>query len=246
MSHELIVSKTQDISNIAGNVPGQAKRFALEAAKATSILARAKVESQTNAEDAATFIKALTVTLNDANEVRLSFTRPLDEVKEMIISQFRDSIDILMAVKHEVQRMLTAWLKAEQIRKEAEAATEAARQTAEATRIANAMRAAGDDEDADEVERLAEQVKPNTSKAVVTGSLGGTAGLRRRVSGQLPGGKNKAKFLGWAAKNFTVDQLEQVTIGKKLLNDLAKLVDEGKLEAPPGLVVVSEDRAQIA
>lgn len=246
MSQELIVSTTQNIANMAGALPGQVLRFRLDADKAESILERAIVDSEKHAEHATTFIKSLTATIDNADDVRLSYTRPLDLVKTTIKVQFDESILRLRDVKAVVEGRLTVWLKAEKERKDREAEEQKAREIAEAQRIADAMRAVGDEDDADQLEELAAQLPVDTTPVRVEGTYGGGAGLQQRVTGLVGDGNGKHAFLAWAARNLSNEDLAQIKIGQRLLNTLAGKVHRAELAPIGGLLVVVEDKARVA
>ena len=244
-SLDLIIQKSQSLINTAGNIRGQVERFRLNADKAESIFDKVpgKLLSRKNAEDSTTFIKSLTAQIKEADEVRLTFTRPLDEIKDLIKTQFDASINRLSSVKKGVEPRLTVWLKAEEARQKKEAEAIAAAQAAEAAKLADALRAAGEEDDADEVERLAEMVvndAPDTTR--VYGSIGGGAGLVPKITGQIMPGDLR-KFLAWAAVYLADEELARIDVPKAVLNKLAK---SGIANEIPGLTVNNVDQARVS
>ena len=180
------------------------------------------------------------------DEIRLGFTRPYDELKSLIKAAFDEHIDRINAARDSVSAKLTTWLRAEKVRKDAGAAAERQRQEEEARRLADAARALGDDDAADEIQELASQaISSEPEKVRVQGVYGGSAGLRDKVTGSVADGNDKSAFLVWAAGNLGSEYLEQIKIGQRLLNVLAKQVKDGKLKAVPGLTITSDEKASV-
>jgi hypothetical protein len=241
-----IVSKCQSLVNTAGNIRGQVERFRIHANKAEDVLERVPeiLASRKNAEDATTFIKALVTQIAEADEVRLTFTRPLDEMKGLIKGKFDTEIERLEAVKAVVEPRLTAWLKAEEARVAKEKAAEVAAQKEQSEKLANALRAAGEEADAEELERMTDMiVSEGPTKTRVLGTIDGGAGLVTKVTGKVDDGDTKREFLKWAAVTLPPEDLAEIKIGQRLLNRLAKGPHAGKI---PGLEVVKGEQARVA
>jgi hypothetical protein len=243
-NHHLIISKVESLTSGGsfGLIPGRMKYWADKATEAEEHIEFAVV-TRRDAQKATAMVKILTEMTKELDDERKRYTRPIDELKEQIVAAFAGSLESLKAVKAAINSRLSVWLVAEKAREraEAEAKAEADRKAAEA--LASAARSEGDETGAAEIESLAGKVE--AQKTVVRSELGGMASVREIVSGSVAGGKTKREFLAWAAEYLSVDDLEQITIGQRLLNRIAKASHESG-KPVPGLTVTATEGARVA
>lgn len=241
---EIIISKLDALSASGGFglIPGRSVYWNNVANEAEGFKDLAVTDTKT-AKKATLVLKIMSEHARELDDERKRYTRPIDELKTAIIDVFSGSHARIVFSKDALNKSLTAYMKAEKARLDLLAAAEAERTRRAAEALAAAARSEGDESGAQEIESMAD--KTDSQRVVVRDAYGDTASIRETVRGNVQGGEMKREFLAWAAKNLSIDDLEQVTIGQRVLNRIAKYArDNGK--SVPGLDITVDDKARVA
>lgn len=243
-TQEVVVGNMQNLANGIGLLPGQLVRFATEADKVDSVLSRVKIVDGITLSNAGTLKKAITQALKDLDTSRKSFTEPLTNLAKLIKADFDVPSGRLETSKESLQKKMNAYVAAEEARLQAQAEADAKAQADAALALAESAQADGDVAGAEAILQQAEGVIAQPVKVRAdTGAYGTIVVGQRVISGELPDKPSIRRFLSWAATELDENEILDITIGKRLLNSLAKEVDSDPGLKIPGLKVNVEKRA---
>jgi len=240
-TQEVVVNNVQNLANGIGLLPGQITRFGVEANRAEDTLQRVKIVDGPSLSDAGTLKKALIKVLSDLEKSRRSFTDPLTNLAKMIKSDFDMASSRLEVVKSALDKKMNAYVAAEEQRLQAQAEADAQAQAASALALAEQAQKEGDLEGADQILQQTTEIQTQQVKVRADSGVYGTTVVSQKViSGEL---SDIREFLAWASSGLDIAELQQITVGKALLNSLAKEV-HGDDIVIPGLKVVVETKAR--
>jgi hypothetical protein len=243
MTQELIIGTHGQISTYLGLIPGRSVSWEKSATDAEAALQRMVITDEESAGRASAFVKAVGNLVKEAETERKRYTGPIDILKSTIVSFFSTSQERLEVVKKAANIKLTQYMLAAAKIAEEKRAVEAEAERKAAEALAATARAAGDEAGAEEIEAIAGKLD-QVEKVVVRSEYGTSAGLQATISGQLSGAGTRAAFFVWASENLSVDDLEQITVSKRLLNKLAKAAHEAG-KTVPGLEIIEGSSARV-
>lgn len=194
-----------------------------QAANALAAANRANIEDAATARTATDFIKSVTATLNANDEARRRHVDPHNALVKVVNQLYKGPEVTLTQAKNIVSGKLLAWNRAEQARKDAEAAAERERIQREAAKQATQAVEEGDIAGAKQILAEAERV-PTDAGAVTTRGNFATSGTTKRKVGKIT---DLRKFLGWVATSASGSAravLPGITVGQRELNQLAATV----------------------
>lgn len=247
-TQEVVVNNVQNLANGIGLLPGQITRFGVEANRAEETLKRVQIVDGPTLSDAGTLKKALIRVIKDLDTSRKSFTDPLTNLAKMIKSDFDMAGSRLEVVKNALDKKMNAYVAAEEKRLQDQAEADAQAQASAALALAEQAQKEGDLEGADQILKQTTEISTQPVKVRAdTGVYGTTVVSQKVISGEI---SDLRAFLSWASSGeggggLDAAELEQISVGKSLLNSLAK---EAHGEGPgfiiPGLKVVVETKAR--
>lgn len=214
-------SVPQPVSPNSAFIAAELERFATAAHKAVSVAGRAIIDDEDSYGRGADVVKAINDQLKNLDAARKLQTKPFDDAKKTLMELYNAPGALLTEAKSRLTEKMTRWHRAEEARKREEAAKIRAAQEAEAKRLAEAQAALGDAAGADRILEEAATIKPAETKVRVTGTYGATAGTRKTNVGTVT---DKRRFLSWLAVHGTDQEIDDVAIGQRMLNNLAARV----------------------
>jgi hypothetical protein len=202
-------------------------RFVAEADKALDQATRAVVNTPEAAGKVADLLKAIRAEANRQDAARKAITAPLDEFKTKLTSLYRIALGTLTDATDILKDKASAYVKAEQARRDAEAAAQAKAAAAEAERLAKAQAALGDAKGAQQILDDAALLPAAAAKVTATGGYGATLGTRVTKKGTVVANRQFLyDLLQRADKNDAVAKefIDDLSFPQGRLNDLARAV----------------------
>jgi hypothetical protein len=206
-------------------------RFVTESNKALEQAERAVVNSQESAGKAADLLKAITSTLGTQDAARKVHTAPLDAFKAKVMKFYGLAQTNLELAKSILKDKASVYARAEQARLEREAANARKAAEEEATRMAEAQAALGDQEGADQILEEAAAHTTEVAKFAAIGGYGGSLGLRSNTKGSVTDNRAFLKFLvGFISEPAYAKFIDDLRFPQSAMNDLARAVLDPDLE----------------
>lgn len=239
-TQEVIIGNINTMTDSIGTLPGHIIRYEQEAKKIEDVLPRVIITDGITLSNAGTLKKAISTTLKEIDAARRKFTDPLTDLAKTIKADFDVYANRIVNQQTVLQAKMDTYVRAEQARLEVIARAEAAEREEAALALAEKVQASGDVAGADKILAQAQEITSaplDTKVKANTGVYGTSVFSQEVVTGEI---YDMSQFLGWASKNLGLIELEEVTVGKRLLNKLAKEVGY-KI---PGLKVKKESKAR--
>lgn len=222
-------------ANTAG-IAAEIVRFVAESDKALDQAEKAVVNSQESAGKVADLLRAIRAEAGRQEAARKAVTTPLDEFKGKVKKLYDIALESLNDATDILKNKAAAYVKAEQARRDAEAAAQAKAAAAEAERLAKAQAALGDAEGAQQILDDAALLPAAATRVTATGGYGATLGTRVTKKGTVIDTVDFLRALLELDDTSTPchDFLAAITFSQAQLNHLAKAVVEGTLKPIPG------------
>jgi hypothetical protein len=219
-----------------------------ESASALRQAQRAAITSEESLGLAGELTKAITTRLKDLEEERKKFTVPLDDAKAKVMAAFKPAKENFESAKDMLRVKSSAYLTAENQRRQREALAEQERVRELARKEAEQAAEDGDLEAAtgilETAAEIAQQAKP--APVAARGAFGTLTTGQRVISGEVTDLKAFIKFLATPEGSLLSDiiGLGAIVEAKKAgLNKLAKAAVEKKLSIP-GLTISDTQEAR--
>lgn len=238
-TQEIIIGNITSLGDSIGTLPGYITRYAAEADQVEDVLRRVVISDGITLSNAGTLKKAINSTLKEIDAARRRFTDPLTDLAKTIKADFDVYGNRIGKQMIDLQAKMDAYVRIEQERLAKQAAKEAKEREEAALALAEKVQESGDVAGANKLLEQAQQITSaplDTKVKTSAGVYGTTVFSQEVITGEI---SDTREFLGWASKNLNLQELEEIEVGKRLLNKLAK---EGK--PIPGLRVKKESKAR--